>query len=111
MEWTLENGNSSKTVRTIEDIAKEVRNVMEQKSEFLILLPPKPVNSCNFMQVAPGLNEDIHFEVSLIQDFQKTHVYSQTCTPIIAITLLTLFFTENAVPNISDWTFVGEYGL
>lgn len=111
MEWILENGNSSKIVQTIEDIAKEVRNVMEQKSEFLILLPPKPVNSCNFMQVAPGTNEDIHFEVSLIHESEKTYVFSQTCIPNVAITLLTLFYTENAVPDTGDWTFVGEYGL
>jgi len=111
MEWIIQNGEVSKYVESIEDIATEVRNVMERKSEFLILMPPRPVNSCNFMQVAPGPDEDMHFEVSLIHESEKTHVYSQTCTPNVAITLLTLFYTENAVPDTSDWTFVGEYEL
>ena len=111
MEWIIQNGDVSKCVKSIEEIATEVRTVMERKSEFLILIPPKPVNSCNFMQVAPGPNEDIHFEVSLIRESEKTHVFSQTSTPNVAITLLTLFYTENAVPDTGDWTFVGEYGL
>ena len=111
MEWIIQNGDESKRVESIEDIATIVKSVMEQKSEFLILITPEPINLCNFMQIAPGLNDDIHFEVSLIQNSEKTHVFSKTCSPDVAITLLTLFYTENAVPIISDWTFVGEYGL
>ena len=96
MEWTIQCGDESRRVESIEDIATIVRSVMEHKCEFMVLTPPQPVNSCNFMQVAPESDEDTHLEVCIVQDSEKTHVFSQTCTPSVAITLLTLFYTENS---------------
>ena len=83
---------------------------MEGKSEFLILSPSEPIRACNFMQATKVNDESLHFEVSLIQPSGKTHVCYKACSPNVAICLLTMFYTENAVPDIADWTFSGEFG-
>ena len=49
MEWILEDGNISKPVQAIEEIVTVVRNVVEGKSEFIVLSPSMPVETCNFM--------------------------------------------------------------
>lgn len=110
MEWILENGDTSKTVQEIEDIAIEVRNVMDEKNEFVILSPSKPIRLCNFMQAARISDSEMVVEVSFMQPSQKTHIFRRSCSPDVTICLLTLFCTESAVPDIKDWTFAGEFG-
>lgn len=110
MEWIIEDGSSSKQVQTIEDIAKAVRDVMSGDAEFLILTPSEPIRTCNYMQVAPKDNEHIHLEVSFGQSSGANRLYYTNCSPNVAISLLTLYYTDNAVPDVNDWTFEGEYG-
>lgn len=110
MEWIIEDGNISKPVQTIEEIATVVRKVMEGKSEFIILAPSAPVETCNFMQaVSTGIGV-MHFEISLLQSMGKNHTYCETCTPDVAIRMLTMFYTSNIVPDVRNWEFEGEYG-
>lgn len=110
MEWIIEDGNISKLVQTIEEIATVVHKVMEGKSEFIILSPSMPVETCNFMQAAPVDTEEIHFEVSLLQTTGKNFTYSKVCTPDVAIRMFTMFFTENMIPDVTNWIFEGEFG-
>lgn len=110
MEWIIEDGNIPKPVQTIEEIATVVRGVMEGKSEFIILSPSMPVETCNFMQAAPVNAEEIHFEVSLLQPTGKNRTYSNVCTPDVAIRMFTMFFTENMIPDVTNWIFEGEFG-
>jgi len=110
MEWILEDGNVSEQVQTSEDIATIVRNMMDGKSEFIILSPSEPIKTCNFMQAVPAGSERIHFEVSLLQPIGKNRTYSKVCTPDVAIRMFTLFFTEKMVPDVTDWKFEGEFG-
>ena len=110
MEWILEDGNVSKQVKTSEDIATIVRNMMDGKSEFIILSPSEPVKTCNFMQAVSAGSKNIHFEVSLLQPTGKNRTYSKVCTPDVAIRMFTLFFTEKMVPGVTDWKFEGEFG-
>ena len=110
MEWIIEDGNISKPVQTIEEIATVVHKVMEGKSEFVILSPSMHVETCNFMQAAPVDTEEIHFEVSLLQPTGKNRTYSKVCTPDVAIRMFTMFFTGNIVLDVTDWKFEGEFG-
>ena len=110
MEWILEDGNVSKQVKTSEDIATVVRSMMDGKSEFIILSPSMPVETCNFMQAALVDTEEIHFEVSLLQPTGKNRTYSKVCTSDVAIRMFKLFFTEKIVPDVIDWKFEGEFG-
>ena len=109
MEWIIEDGNVSKQVQTSEDIATIVRNMMDGKSEFIILSPSEPVKACNFIQAVLVSTEEIHFEVSLLQPTGKNRTYSKVCTSDVAIRIFTLFFTEKMVPDVSNWTFEGEF--
>lgn len=110
MKWTIEDGSSLKQVRTIEDIATTVKNVMEGKSEYIILSPSIPVETCNFMQaVSTGIGF-MHIEVSLLLPTGKNRTFSQTCTPDVAIRMFTTFFTENMIPDVTNWMFEGEFG-
>ena len=110
MEWILEDGNVSKQVKAPEDIVTLVRNMMDGKSEFIILFPSEPVKTCNFMQAVPAGSERVHFEVSLLQSTGKNRTYSKVCTPDVVIRMFTMFFTENIVPDVIDWKFEGEFG-
>ena len=110
MEWILEDGNVSEQVQTSEDIATIVRSMMDGKSEFIILSPSEPVKACNFMQAVSVGTEEIHFEVSLLQPTGKNRTYSKVCTSDVAIRMFTLFFTEKMVPDVTNWTFEGEFG-
>ena len=110
MEWIIEDGNISKPVQTIEEIATVVHKVMEGKSEFIILSPSIPVETCNFMQaVSIGIGF-MHIEVSLLLPTGKNRTFSQTCTSDVAIRMFTTFFTENMIPDVTNWIFEGEFG-
>jgi len=110
MEWIIEDNSNSKPVQTTGDIATAVRDVMKGEIEFMILTPPAPIRTCNFMQVAPAEGKNIHLEVSFVQPSGANRLYYTECSPDLAICLLTLYYTEYAVPEISDLTFEGEYG-
>lgn len=110
MEWILEDGISSKQVQTVEDIASAVRGVMNRTLDFLILTPSEPIMACNFMQAASSGKEKIRLEVSLVQSSGVNRLYYIECSPDVAICLLTLYYTEDAVPDVNNWTFEGEYG-
>ena len=110
MIWTIDDGLQSVQIECVASIADTVKNVMEGKSEFIILTPSMPVETCNFMQAAPVDAEEIHFEVSLLQPTGKNRTYSKVCTPDVAIRMFTMFFTENAIPDVMDWKFEGEFG-
>lgn len=110
MEWIIEDGYKSKPVQAIEDIAAAVRDVMKGEIEFMILTSPTPIRTCNFMQAAPADGKNIHLEVSFVQPSGANRLYYTECSPDLAICLLTLYYTEYAVPEISDLAFEGEYG-
>ena len=110
MIWTIDDGLQSTQIESVASIADTVKNVMEGKSEFIILSPSMPVATCNFMQAAPVDAEEIHFEVSLLQPTGKNRTYSKVCTPDVAIRMFTMFFTGNAVPDVMSWNFEGEFG-
>lgn len=109
MEWIIEDNSNSKPVQTTGDIATAVRDVMKGEIEFMILTPPAPIRTCNFMQVAPAEGKNIHLEVSFVQTSGANRLYYTECSPDVAIRLLTLYYTENAVPDVDNWTFEGEY--
>ena len=54
MIWTIDDGLQSTQIESVASIADTVKNVMEGKSEFIILSPSMPIETCNFMQAAPG---------------------------------------------------------
>ena len=110
MIWTIDDGLQSTQIESVASIADTVKNVMEGKSEFIILSPSMPIETCNFMQAAPVDAEEIHFEVSLLQPTGKNRTYSKVCTPDVAIRMFTMFFTRYTVPNVTDWKFEGEFG-
>ena len=110
MIWTIDDGLQSTQIESVASIADTVKNVMEGKSEFIILSPSMPVATCNFMQAAPVNAEEIHFEVSLLQPTGKNRTYSKVCTSDVAIRMFTLFFTEKMVPDVTDWKSEGEFG-
>lgn len=110
MEWIIEDNSNSKPVQTIVDIATAVRDVMKGEIEFMILTPPAPIRTSNFMQAALADGKNIHLEVSFVQPSGANRLYYTECSPDLAICLLTLYYTEYAVPEISDLTFEGEYG-
>ena len=109
MEWIIEDGYKSKPVQAIEDIAAAVRDVMKGEIEFMILTSPTPIRTCNFMQAALADGKNIHLEVSFVQPSGANRLYYTECSPDVAIRLLTLYYTENAVPDVDNWTFEGEY--
>lgn len=110
MIWTIDDGLQSRQIVCVASIADTVKNVIEGKSEFIILSPSEPVKACNFMQAVSVGTEEIHFEVSLLQPTGKNRTYSKVCTPDVAIRMFTLFFTEKMVPDVTDWKFEGEFG-
>ena len=99
-----------KQIACVNDIATAVKNVMNDSSEFVILTPPGPLGDCNFMQASKISEDSLHFEVSILQSSGKNRVYSQTFDMGTTINLLSQYFTGNMIPDISDWTFEGEYG-
>ena len=110
MEWTLNEGDIVKQVACVNDIAAAVKKVMNDSSEFVILTPQEPIGDCNFMQVSKISEDNLHFEVSIVQSSGKNRVYSKACDLDTAIFLFSQYFMENVVPNVSEWTFEGEYG-
>lgn len=50
MEWMLEDGNCSKKVVSIEDIAVVIRNVMEEKCELIIFFHLHLSNRANLFK-------------------------------------------------------------
>ena len=110
MEWIIEDNSNSKPVQTIVDIATAVRDVMKGEIEFMILTPPVPIRTSNFMQAALADGKNIHLEVSFVQPSGANRLYYTECSPDLAICLLTLYYTEYAVPEISNLIFEGEYG-
>jgi len=110
MIWTIDDGLQSRQIESVASIADTVKNVIEGKSEFIILSPSEPVKACNFMQAVSVGTEKIHFEVSLLQPTGKNRTYSKVCTPDVAIGMFTMFFTENIVSDVMDWKCEGEFG-
>lgn len=110
MEWILNEDDTVKQIACVNDIATAVKNVMNDSSEFVILTPPEPIEDCNFMQASKISEDNLHFEVSILLSSGKNRVYSQTCDMDTAIFLFSQYFMGNAVSNVSEWTFEGEYG-
>ena len=110
MEWILNEGDTVKQVTYINDIATAVKNVMNDSSEFVILTPPEPIGDCNFMQASKISEDNLHFEVSIVQSSGKKRVYSQACDLDTVIFLFSQYFMGKVVSNVSEWTFEGEYG-
>lgn len=109
MEWLLEDGNYLKKVISVEEIVAVIQNVMEEKCEFIILSPSTPIKSCNYMQAAPAGANNMHIEVSILQPTGKSRTFSRVCTPDVAVSFFTLFYIEDVVPDVKDWTFEGEF--
>ena len=110
MNWTIEDGRCLKQVETIEDIATAVKNVMDKKSEYIILTPSDAIKTCNFMQAVPTGIGFMHFEVSLLQPTGKNRTYSQACKPDVAIRMFSMFYTSDVVPDVRNWVYEGEFG-
>ena len=110
MEWILNEGDTVKQIACVNDIATAVKNVMNDSSEFVILTPPEPIGDCNFMQASKISEDNLHFEISILQSSGKNRVYSKACDLDTAIFLFSQYFMENVAPNVSEWTFEGEYG-
>lgn len=110
MEWTLNEGDTVKQIACVNDIATAVKNVMNDSSEFVILTPSEPIGNCNFMQASKISEDNLHFEVSIVQSSGKNRVYSQVCDLDTTIFLFSQYFIGNVVSNVSEWTFEGEYG-
>jgi len=110
MIWTIDDGLQSRQIESVASIADTVKNVIERKSEFIILSPSEPEKACNFMQAVSVGTEEIHFEVSMLLPTGKNRTYSKVCTSDVAIRMFTLFFTEKMVPDVTDWKFEGEFG-
>ena len=62
------------------------------------------------MQASKISEDNLHFEISILQPSGKNCVYSQACDLDTAIFLFSQYFIENVAPNVSEWTFEGEYG-
>ena len=106
MEWILNEGDIVKQIACVNDITTAVKNVMNDSSEFVILTPPEPIGDCNFMQASKISEDNLHFEVSIVQSSGKNRV----CNLDTAIFLFSQYFIGNVVSNVSEWTFEGEYG-
>ena len=90
MEWILNEGDTVKQIACVNDIATAVKNVMNDSSEFVILTPPEPIGDCNFMQASKISEDNLHFEVSIVQSSGKNRVYSKACNLDTAIFLFGL---------------------
>lgn len=109
MEWTLEDNNQTRPIKSAEDIKSVVLEAMDETIEYFILAPSEPIRNCPFMQATRYEGDRIHLEVCIVKTKGVNSVYSQKCSPDVATILLQLFYTEGAVPDLSDWRFVGNF--
>lgn len=109
MEWTLEGNKQSRQINTAEDIKTAVLETMDETIDYFVLAPSKPIRDCTYIQASRYEGDRIHLEVCFIKDKGIHSFYSQKCSPNVAIILFQLFYTESAVPDVSDWKFVGDF--
>lgn len=109
MEWTFEDNNQTRQLKSAEDIKSAVFETMDETIEYFIIAPSEPIRSCPFMQATRYDGDRIHLEVCIVKTKGVNSVYSQKCSLDVATILLQLFYTEGAVPDLSGWKFVGDF--
>lgn len=109
MEWIFEDNRQPRLINTAEDIKTAVQETMDETIDYFILSPSEPIRGCAFMQATRYEGDRIHLEVCIVKKKGINSIYSQKCSPDIAVILLQLFYTEGAIPYVSDWKFVGDF--
>lgn len=109
MEWTFEDNKQPRQIKTAEDIKTAVQEAMDETIDYFVLAPSEPIRNCAFMEAARYEGDWIHLKVCFVKSKSIHSFYSQKCSPNVAIILLQLFYTEGAVPNDSDWKYVGDF--
>lgn len=109
MEWTFEDNKQPRQLRSAEDIKSAIRETMDETIDYFILAPSEPIRNCPFMQATRYEGDRIHLEVCIEKAKGVNSIYSQKCSPDVATILLELFYTEGAVPDLSNWKFVGDF--
>lgn len=105
MKWTIEEGNIKKQVQSVGDIVSAVKNVMDEKAEFLVLSPEEPVNNCFFMQAVRDGADAMYFEININRpngDDSYT-MYTKHPSPDIAMDVLAKFYLEGIIPDLNNW--------
>ena len=109
MEWIFEDNKKPRQIYTAEDIKIAVEEAMDETIDYFVLAPSEPIRNCAYVEAARYEGDRIHLKVCFVKSKSIHSFYSQKCSPNVAIILLQLFFTEGAVPDVSDWKFVGDF--
>lgn len=109
MEWTFEDNKQPRQINTAEDIKTAVHEAMDETIDYFILAPSEPIRGCSYIQASRYEGDRIHLDACFVKEKGIRSIYSQKCSPNVAIILLQLFYTEGAVPDVSDWKFVGDF--
>ena len=103
MNWKIDDSINTCMVNDISEISIAVNNVMEEKSEFLILEPAEQINGCNYMQVCRSGPDIIYIEVNMYNMSDMNSVFCAECSTDKAIHILTAFYSENIIPDLNKW--------
>lgn len=109
MEWTFEDNKQPRQIETAEDIKTAVQEAMDETIDYFVLAPSEPIRDYAYIQASRYEGDRIHLNVCFVKSKSIHSFYSQKCSPNVAIILLQLFYTEGAVPDVSDWKFVGDF--
>ena len=103
MEWKIDDSINICMVNDSYDITIAVKNVMNEKSEFVILEHSEQVNGCNYMQVCSSGPDKIYIEVNMYNMSDMNSVFCAECSTDKAIQILTSFYSENTIPDLNNW--------